>query len=67
MTLFSEFNSALDKIQQKINKEIGFKTTNNLFTEIFEDETRISTFINSLSNNSIIEDLKKTYSFLRTR
>ncbi len=63
LTLFSEFNSALERLQNKINDEISKKPVNNPYIEIFEGESEISTFINSLSAESSIEDLKKHIPF----
>jgi len=59
LTLFSEFNSALEKLQNKINEEINKKNIANPYKEIFEGESDISTFINLFSAKSKIDDLKK--------
>lgn len=59
LTLFSEFNSALEKLQNKINEEIRQKPVANPYADIFEGESEINTFINSLSSKSNLEDLKK--------
>lgn len=63
LALFSEFNSALEKLQNKINEEINKKNTANPYIEIFEGESEISKFINSLSSKSNIADLKKHIPF----
>ena len=63
LTLFSEFNSALEKLQSNINDEITKKPVANPYTEIFEGESEINTLINSLSAKSNIEDFKKHIPF----
>ena len=63
LTLFSEFNTALEKLQSRINDEISKKPVTNPYAEIFEGESEISTYINSLSAKSNIADLKKHIPF----
>jgi hypothetical protein len=63
LTLFSEFNSALEKLQNKINEEIRKKPVANPYADIFEGESEINTFINSLSSKSKLDDLKKNTPF----
>jgi len=63
LTLFSEFNSALEKLQNKINEEIRLKPIANLYIDIFEGESEINTLVNSLSSKSNIDDFKKHIPF----
>jgi len=63
LTLFSEFNATLEKLQQKINTEISLKPVSNPYIEIFEGQSEIKTLIDSLSSNSNLNDLKKRATF----
>lgn len=65
LTLFSEFNGALEKLQAKLSSEIQLRPIHNPFAEddIFQDESEIKTFLTNLSHKSNLEELKKHLPF----
>jgi energy-coupling factor transporter ATP-binding protein EcfA2 len=60
LQLFNEFNSALEKLNVKLNNDIQAKNTANPFADddIFQGFSEIKTFLTQLSYNSKLEDLK---------
>ena len=56
----NEFNSALEKLNTKLNLEVQKKNTANPFAEddIFQGESEIKTFLTQLSHISKLEELK---------
>ncbi|MBU8893024.1 MAG: AAA family ATPase [Bacteroidales bacterium] len=65
LTLFAEFNSALEKLQSKLLSEIQLKPIHNPFSDddIFPGESIIKTFLSSLDHNSKLDELKKQIPF----
>ncbi len=63
LTLFSEFNSALEKLQNKVNVEIRLRPIANPYISIFNGDSEISILVNSLSSKSNLENLKKHIPF----
>lgn len=59
LQLFNEFNSALEKLNVKLNNEIQSKSIANPFADddIFQGESEIKKWLIQLSHNSKIEDL----------
>ncbi len=60
LQLFNEFNSALEKLNTRLNNEIQTKSIANPFAndDIFQRESEIKTFLSQLSNSSKLEELK---------
>lgn len=60
LQLFNEFNSALEKLNSRLNNEIQTKNTANPFADddIFQGESEIKTFLSQFSHNSKLEELK---------
>ncbi len=59
LQLFNEFNTALEKLNAKLNSDIQTKSTVNPFDndDIFHGESEIKSFITQLSHNSKLEEL----------
>jgi ABC-type Mn2+/Zn2+ transport system ATPase subunit len=60
LQLFNDFNSTLEKLNNKLINDIQLKNTANPFTDdyIFQGESEIKTFLSQLSHNSKLGDLK---------
>lgn len=65
LRLFNEFNSVLEKLNNRLIIEVRSKSTLNPFAneDIFQGESEIKTFLSSLSNNSKLIDLQKHLPF----
>lgn len=65
LRLFSEFNAALEKLNDRLQTEIRTKNIANPFADddIFQGESEIKTFLCSLSHNSNLDELKKHLPF----
>lgn len=63
LSLFSQFNGAIDALQHKLDSEIALISLNNPYAVIFEEQSVISQLIHSLSSSSDINDLKRHSSF----
>lgn len=59
LSFFSSFTDAINRVEAKHNLEISKKQSTNQYSEIFEGESDIKTFIQSITTSSKIEDLKK--------
>jgi hypothetical protein len=60
LQLFNEFNTALEKLNTKLNRDVQIKSTANPFADegIFHGESEIKTFLITLSHRSKLEKLK---------
>ncbi|MEP3836632.1 MAG: hypothetical protein ABJM36_03240 [Algibacter sp.] len=67
LRLFNEFNSVLEKLNNRLIIEIRSKSTLNPFAndDIFQGESEIKTFLSSLSHNSKLIDLQKHLPFTK--
>lgn len=65
LRLFTEFNTALEKLNNRLFTEIRTKNIANSFAgdDIFQGESEIKTFLSSLSHDSNLEELKKHFPF----
>jgi predicted ATPase len=63
LSLFSQFNGAIDALQHKLDSEIALISLNNPYAVIFEEQSAISQLIHSLSSSSDINDFKRHSSF----
>lgn len=59
LTLFADFNAILNKLKSKHESVVQTKNTFNNYAEIFEGESEIKTFIDSISVCSKLDILKK--------
>lgn len=59
LTLFSEFNSALEKLQAKLSSEIQLRSIHNPFADddIFQGGSEIKTFLFQLTHSSKLDEL----------
>jgi ABC-type Mn2+/Zn2+ transport system ATPase subunit/predicted XRE-type DNA-binding protein len=65
LRLFNEYNTSLEKLFTRLQKEIDTKNIINVFAEddIFPGESEIKTFLSSLSSKSKLDNLKKHLPF----
>jgi hypothetical protein len=65
LKLFNEFNSVLEKLNNRLNIEVRSKNNLNPFAndDIFQGESEIKTFLTSLSHNSKLVDLQQYLPF----
>ena len=63
LSLFADFNSALERLQNKLSSEIYARPINNPFSddELFQGESEIKNFLSTLSHNSKLKILKKIF------
>ncbi len=65
LRLFNEYNTSLEKLFTRLQKEINTKNIANVFAEddIFPGESEIKAFLSSLSSESKLDGLKKHLPF----
>ena len=65
LSLFADFNSTLEKLQNKLSSEIQARPINNPFSDddLFQGESEIKIFLSTLSHNSKLKVLKKHLPF----
>jgi len=65
LRLFNEYNTSLEKLFTRLQKEINTKNIENVFAEndIFQGESEIKAFLSSLSSESKLDNLKKHLPF----
>lgn len=59
LSFFSDYAEAVKQIEQKHNTQIQSRQSVNEYTILFEGDSEIKTFIESLSKNTKVEDLSK--------
>ncbi len=56
---FGEFTEAIKSVETKLNADITSKQSENIYADLFEGESEIKTIIDTLSDKTKIDDLKK--------
>lgn len=59
LNFFASYMEALKKMEQLLSDAIAEKDTDNDFTQLFEGESAIKTFVESISGSTTIDDLNQ--------
>lgn len=59
LSFFGEFTKAVKLIEERLNDDVAAKQSSNNFTDLFEGESEIKAMIETLSDKTKIDDLRK--------
>ncbi len=63
LSFFSDFTQAITRVEEYLNDDIDLKSGTNNFPLLFEGDSPIKTFLNTLSKDSDINELKKHHPY----